>query len=179
MGARRAPLTAAPAPQLATLVDAPPEGDGWVHEIKYDGYRLLLRIEGRKAKLLTRRGNDWTDRFPTLARAALDLPVSAAILDGEVVKLNAAGISEFQSLQNAIGSSAERDLYYYAFDLLHLDGFDLTAASLLDRKTMLGELLEGTEDPIRYSDHVQGQGKAFFEAACRHGLEGMVSKRAD
>ena len=178
-GSRPAKRIAAPSPQLATLVSEPPEGEGWLHEIKYDGYRLFIRIEGRDVRLITRKGNDWTGRFSTLAGAASRLGVKEALIDGEVVKLDANGISSFQALQNAIHSTGERDLHFYAFDILHLDGYDLTPCALRDRKELLAELLEGTEDPIRYSDHVEGHGKPFFEQARRLRLEGIVSKRAD
>ena len=178
-GSRPARLTSAPAPQLATLVDEPPEGEGWIHEIKYDGYRLFIRIDGRDVRIITRKGNDWTGRFPTLVEAASRLPVREALIDGEVVKLDASGISSFQALQNAIHSPGERGLHFYAFDLLHLDGYDLGPCALGDRKKLLAELLQGTEDPFRYSDHVEGNGKAFFQEACRLRLEGIVSKRAD
>ena len=119
-GTLPAKLPSTPAPQLATLVDDPPEGEGWLHEIKYDGYRLFIRIQGGRVRIITRKGNDWTSRFPTLVGAAAHLPVKEALIDGEIVKLDASGVSSFQALQNAIHAPGERDLHFYAFDILCL-----------------------------------------------------------
>ena len=181
-GARRGPLPKFVAPQLATLVERPPEGDSWLHELKHDGYRILARIERRRAQLLSRNARDWTHKFPPVAAALARLPVEQAILDGEVTVLLPNGTSSFQALQN-FGSGATRgQLAYMIFDLLYLDGRDLTGARLEDRKTALARLLGSATDKaavLHYSDHVVGRGADFFAHACKLGLEGIVSKKRD
>jgi bifunctional non-homologous end joining protein LigD len=177
-GARRAPMPESIKPALATLVHAPPEGDGWLHEIKFDGYRVLCRIRGGKATLLTRNDQDWTEKFSSVAAAAERLPVDEALLDGEVVVLLPNGLSDFQSLQNVLRENRQEDLVYYAFDLLYLEGYDLRKVPLIDRKTRLADLLRGTKvERLEFTDHMEGHGPEFFEQACRTGLEGIVSKR--
>ena len=168
-------------PELATLVEEPPEGDDWIHELKYDGYRIAARLERGRAQLFTRKQLDWTARAPSLARALAELPVRSAWLDGEMVVLDAQGRSRFGALQQALRPGKERAVRYVAFDLLYLDGWDLRPARLIDRKALLRELLARTgalEGRIRYGDHVVGSGAAFFEHVCELGVEGMVSKRA-
>ena len=166
------------APQLATLVSDPPLGEDWVHEIKLDGYRILIRIERGRVKLVTRNRQDWTDRFPAVAEAAAALPVKAALLDGEVVALDAAGVSSFQALQQAADAvETGRSLDYVAFDLLFLDGQDLRPLPLVERKARLARLLEGRRARLRYSEHFEEPGPRVYERACRLGLEGIVSKR--
>jgi len=179
-GARRAKLPASLDAELATLVDAAPEGDEWVHELKLDGYRLLCRRDGKTVRLFTRNGNDWTDRFPTLAEALRALPVKSVVLDGEAVVLDAEGRSSFQALQRAFGERAPA-LHLFVFDLLFLDGYDVRAAPLLERKALLRRLLAAVPDDaaLRLSDHVVGQGPAVLAEACKRGAEGIVSKRAD
>jgi bifunctional non-homologous end joining protein LigD len=164
-------------PELATLVAAPPPDDGWLYEVKLDGYRILCAVEDGEAKLFTRRANDWTDRFAPLAAAAAKLPVSTALLDGEAVVLKPDGTTSFQALQNALSEDRKSELVYYAFDLLHLDGWDLRPAPLTARKEALRALL-GENPTIRYSDHVEGQGDGFYRQACSFGLEGIIAKRA-
>ena len=169
--------------QLATLVDEVPAGDEWLHEQKFDGYRILAHREGRGVTLLSRRWKDWTAAFPSVAEAVAALPCKRAVLDGEVAVVMPDGRTSFQALQNAIGQSAS-NLVYFAFDLLALDGEDLRALPLEQRKERLATLLggaggRGREATIRYSDHVVGGGAAFFTAACKAGLEGIVSKRRD
>ena len=176
-GARRADQPPDIAPQLATLVKAAPDGPDWLHEIKFDGYRVLCRVEGGAARLVTRNGKDWTDRFPRVARAAAAIR-ARALIDGEVVMLDRGGRSDFQALQNAQGSSSE-SMFLYAFDLPWLDGWDLRRVPLERRKELLAELLEGGPAVIRYSEHVRGTGPAFHETACARGLEGIISKRVD
>jgi bifunctional non-homologous end joining protein LigD len=165
------------APQLATLVSGPPPGDDWVHEIKLDGYRILLRIERGRVELLTRNRLDWTARFPAVAAAAAALPVKEALLDGEIVVLDAAGVSSFQALQQASDQiEAGRALVYVAFDLLFLDGRDLRALPLVERKARLARLIKGRRGRLRYSEHFDAPGQRVYARACRQGLEGIVSK---
>ena len=182
-GARKGRLPAGGLePQLATLVAEAPRGEEWVHEIKLDGYRTLCAVKGGRARMWTRNGKDWTDRFRAIAAAAAGLPVEEALLDGEVVVLLPDGTTSFQALQNVLSNSPEArgELLYFAFDLLHLDGWDLRGAPLLERKRLLAELLAAAADsPVRFSEHVQGRGEDFFRQACGFALEGVVSKRAD
>jgi bifunctional non-homologous end joining protein LigD len=167
-------------PQLATLVDAPPDATGWLHEMKLDGYRLLCVVDRGEVTLRTRRGNDWTERFGAIASDAERFGARTLVLDGEAVVLDAQGRPDFQALQNAMGSGQE-ELFLYAFDLLYLDGFDLRGASLRARKEALRLLLAATPglSRIRYGDHVEGSGADVLTQACVMGLEGIVCKRAD
>ncbi len=166
-------------PQLATLVRAPGSGDGWLHEIKYDGYRMGCRVDRGKVSLLSRHGKDWTSAFAEIARAAAMLPVTNVLLDGEVAAMQPDGRTSFQALQHTIsGQRSGADVVYVAFDLLWLDGEALTHLPLDTRKQRLRGLLEsGPTSRIRFADHVIGHGQAFFDAAQRLGLEGIVSKR--
>ncbi len=180
-GARKASQPEIMDVQLATLVDKPPEGENWLHEVKLDGYRILCVLKGEKARLYSRNGNDWTDAFASIAQAAQHLPVEQAILDGEVVMLNAQGISDFQALQNFLKGGRQTELVYFVFDIPHCNGYDLTATPLLERKTFLRQLFEKNvgPHPLRYSDHFAGQGQTVYEHACQFGLEGIISKRAN
>ncbi len=180
-GAVKAPQEKWVVPQLATLVTASPEGEEWVHELKYDGYRILCRINGGKATLLTRNGNDWTAKLPHIARAAADLPVKTTWLDGEVVAVLPDGRVSFQTLQNAFDAQSDSNLIYFVFDLLYLDGYDLRSASLIERKRLLAALFKNSSptDLIHYSDHITGKGDVAFTEACRSGMEGLIAKRAD
>ena len=164
-------------PQLATLVDHVPSGSSWMHEIKYDGYRTLIAVGGGKAKAYTRTGLDWSDRFAPIVKAAGQLEGSA-LIDGEVVALDQDGRPSFQALQASL-KDGSGTLAYFAFDLLTLDGEDLTALPNLDRKERLKGLLVGAPQAIRFSDHVLGHGEKLFDSLCKQGLEGVVSKRAD
>ncbi|HEX7045184.1 MAG TPA: DNA ligase D [Burkholderiales bacterium] len=168
-------------PQLAILVDRPPSGPEWLHEIKYDGYRVLARSTRAGVRLYTRNGNDLTNRMAAVARAAAALPgLGDGWLDGEVVALEADGRASFPALQAALSEHRDHDLVYYLFDMPYARGLDLTGEALLERKRRLAELLEAVpsdERRLRYSDHLQGDGAAFYEHACRFGLEGVVSKR--
>jgi bifunctional non-homologous end joining protein LigD len=191
--ARRAVMPRTVAPELATLVSAPPGGAEWLHEIKFDGYRVVCEVRRGKAQLLTRHGKDWSDRFAPVAAAAAALPVDTAILDGEVTVLLPDGKTSFQALQESLGDGGDdrgrgglhgAEMVYFAFDLLYLDGYDLRPAPLAERKQALRGLLDAAGigaggGPIRWSDHVAGQGEDFYRQACRFGLEGIVSKRAD
>ncbi|MBL8069551.1 MAG: DNA ligase D [Nitrospira sp.] len=179
-GARKASLERWMAPQLATLVPTSPEGPDWVHELKYDGYRMLCRVKDRTATLLTRNGHDWTAKLPHIAAAAAGLPAKTAWLDGEVVALLPNGRISFQRLQNAFDAQIDHELIYFVFDLLYLDGYDFRASSLLDRKRLLSVLVQDSHPStlIRYSDHIAGRGEAAFAEACRRGMEGLIAKRA-
>ena len=164
------------APQLATLVEAPPAGDEWVSEIKFDGYRILADIDGDAVRLLTRNGLDWAPRMPALAAAFKTLGVRRARLDGELVALRDDGVSSFPGLQSALKAGRDDTLVYSAFDLLHLDGWDLRPCTLLDRKSLLQALpLRGA---LRFSEHVTGAAAAMHANAGRLGLEGIICKRA-
>ncbi|MFZ5890660.1 MAG: DNA ligase D [Myxococcota bacterium] len=169
--------------QLATLVDSAPEGSDWLHEIKFDGYRVLARVEKGNVTLLSRNGNDWTERMPALANALANFAAKSAVLDGEFVALDEKGLSDFQTLQNSLSLENEASLVYYVFDLLHLDGFDLRAVPLTERKAMLARLLaaqaHSVTSRVRLSEHVLGGGALFYQKAGELGLEGIVSKRAD
>src|SRR5271157_791321 len=179
-GARKGPMPAGFKPQLATLATAAPAGPEWLHEIKYDGYRLFARIEHGKVRLITRNGLDWTDKFPDLAHAFARLPVDTALIDGELVHLASDGTTNFSGLQDAIASGKTSSLSFFAFDLVYRDGWDLTGASLEDRKAALGEIIPPQAAGIlRYSDHQMGQGPAVLRQASNLGLEGIVSKRRE
>jgi bifunctional non-homologous end joining protein LigD len=177
---RRVALPAFIPPQLATLVSAPPAGDAWLHETKFDGYRILCRLADGRATLWSRNRNDWSTRFPGIAEAAASIPAREAFLDGEIAALVKDGTTSFQALQNAPSGDGRDTIVYFVFDLLHLDGQDLRAAALDARKAALERLLSSRQDgPIRYSRHVIGQGERFFRQACARGLEGIISKRRD
>lgn len=179
-GARTAKLRGDVAPELATLVTEVPDGVEWLHEVKFDGYRILLQLEGKQVRCLTRRGNDWAARMPSLVRAAAELGFRDALLDGEVCVLERDGTTNFQRLQNSLNAGADDTVVYYAFDLLHFAGKDLRAVPLLERKRALSALLSAAKSPqIRYSDHVVGRGPDFFREASERGLEGIVCKRLD
>jgi bifunctional non-homologous end joining protein LigD len=164
--------------QLALLVDEAPEGDGWLHEQKFDGYRILAERAGRNVRLLSRRFNEWTVQFPTVVDAVAALPCKSALLDGEVAVVMPDGRTSFQALQNAFGRR-DANIVYFVFDLLALDGEDLTRLPLEVRKLRLAKLVGKRHGVIRYSDHVVGNGAAFFKLACKQGLEGIVSKKRD
>ena len=165
--------------QLARLVKEAPEGEDWLHEQKFDGYRIVAELDDGEVKLLSRRFRDWTAQFPTVARAVGTLPAKRALLDGEVAAVLPDGRTSFQALQNAFGDEGA-NLVYFVFDLLALDGEDVAKQPLEQRKQRLADLLARAGDPIlRYSDHVIGHGGAFFREACKRGLEGIVSKRRD
>ncbi len=181
---RATPRPSAPEPELATLVSEAPTGDEWVHELKLDGYRLLVTLHFGEVTLQTRNGNDWTSRMPALVGALTRLEVDSAVLDGELVALDERGITDFQRLQNSLGDGDGdgEGHVYYAFDLLHLNGQDLRSAPLTERKAALAELFKGLPKglatTLRVSDHVVGQGPEFLHKACELGVEGIVSKRA-
>jgi bifunctional non-homologous end joining protein LigD len=166
-------------PQLATLAAEAPAGDQWLHEIKFDGYRMICRKDGAKVQLFSRNENDWTGRFGGLVQSLGELPFEQAILDGEVCALATGGKSDFQELQNAMKEGRARRMVYYAFDVLYADGFDLTKVELLRRKEFLEATLPARLKMVVYSKHVIGKGPAYFKEACKLGLEGIICKRAD
>jgi bifunctional non-homologous end joining protein LigD len=171
-----------PQAELATLVSNPPRGSGWLHEIKFDGYRMFGCVEQGAARFISRNGQDWTARLAALGPFAARLPAEQVVLDGEVVVLDDKGVSQFQLLQNALGNqqgNGKNPLLYYTFDLLYLDGFDLTGVPLETRKSVLQDFLKpaGVSSHIRFSEHVVGIGEEFRRQACRAQLEGIVSKR--
>jgi bifunctional non-homologous end joining protein LigD len=165
-------------PMLPTLVDAPPEGGDWIHEIKYDGYRTVLAIDGAATRAFTRSGLDWSARYAPLVHEAAGLRCGTAILDGEVVVEDERGVTDFSVLRGAIRSAPER-LLFIAFDCLMLDGADLRRRPLAERRDRLAALLGGGGERLRFSEGLAGRGPAVLAAAERLGLEGIVSKRAD
>lgn len=194
--------------QLATYVDEPPVGDEWVHEIKFDGYRVAATLHRGRARLTTRNLLDWTERFAHVAEAVAQLPAGSAVLDGEVVALGSDNRSDFGALQRWLSANTSNGvsgvdlsrytIVYQVFDLLHLDGSDLRSSPLERRKELLRELLARAEPAlvresgsggrssaassspqtvVRYTDHLTSSGPDVYRAACRLGLEGVVSKR--
>ena len=180
-GARRATLPDFIAPELATLVDKPPQSGEWLHEIKIDGYRAYCRRDGDDVRLLTRSGQDWTHRFGKLPQLIEGLPGESFALDGEIAAFDDSGVSSFSALQEVLSESRTEGLCYVVFDLLHRDGWDLQKAALVDRKTALRDLLAGAPKlgVIRYSEHLETEGAEVFKHACQLALEGIVSKRAE
>ncbi|WP_028203792.1 DNA ligase D [Paraburkholderia nodosa] len=184
-GAVRAPLPDTLAPELATPADAPPHGDTWLYELKFDGYRVLARIDrlarGKgDVRIFTRTGNDWTAKFPRQVEALRALKVESAWLDGEAVVLDAAGVPNFQALQNAFDAGRADDITFWLFDLPWLDGADLRNVALESRRDKLSALLaQKPDDALRFSEAFEGEPKAMLEAACEANLEGLVAKRRD
>jgi bifunctional non-homologous end joining protein LigD len=181
-GAAAAPMPAKWRPQLATPADSPPKTSGWIHEIKYDGYRTLVFFDRGAVRLITRNGHDWTARYSALARALAKLPCENAILDGEVVVQDPRGVTSLDLLERALSEGDSHSMTYFAFDLPYFDGHNLSAARLIDRKAALeglvGPLIDA-RSPVQFSDDIDGDGEALFAQASRMGLEGIVSKRAD
>ena len=166
-------------PLIPTLVEEPPAGEGWLHEIKHDGHRTLLIVENGTARAFTRRGHDWTSLYAPVVKEAGRLRCRAAILDGELVVQAHDGRSDFNALRHAIHAEPHR-LVFFAFDVLHLGDRDLRPAPLTDRRDLLGDLLgvRAPDSPIQFSEALEGDGAAIFAAAEGMGLEGIVSKRA-
>lgn len=180
-GAVRAPMRERYEPQLATASASPPKDGDWLHEIKLDGYRTTARLAGGSARLITRSGLDWTKRYGDLRLAFAALACREAVIDGEIVVPDERGVSKFAALQDALAQGEHHKLVFYAFDLLYLDGWDLTAVPLVRRKRLLAQLLAGhvgARSAIQFSDHVEGDGQALYDRASEMGLEGIVSKRA-
>jgi bifunctional non-homologous end joining protein LigD len=178
-GAKRAALPRMLAPQLATLVDAVPSGKEWLHELKYDGVRILCRLENGRVRAYSRNGKDWTERFGTIFKAAARLPVQAAWLDGEMCMVDPKGGTSFQALQNVLASPKAGKLVYFVFDLVHLNGYDLSGVALSERKRLLRDLLPDEGDALRYGVEATVSGAEFLQRACKRGLEGIVCKRLD
>lgn len=181
-GARKAAMPEFVAPQLATLVREPPSGEEWLHEVKFDGYRMVCHLNRGKAHFWSRNGKDWTEKFPNLAAALKSFPAVTAILDGEVVIVDKAGRSSFQKLQQSMGRGGDKvpPFVFQIFDLIYLDGYNLTLIPLRERKAALEQLLAKAKikGALRYSDHVEGNGALFFKQACEYRIEGIVSKLA-
>jgi bifunctional non-homologous end joining protein LigD len=179
-GARKAALPAFVEPELASLAEKPPEGARWLHEIKFDGYRLQARIEAGRVRLSTRGGLDWTKKFGREVVTGLrDLPVGTALLDGELVSESGSGASEFSLLQADLSEGRTDRFVYYAFDLLYLDGFDLRGAPLVERKRLLKAVIGQRPGPVRFSTDFEAEGAVVLRHACKMGLEGVVSKLRD
>jgi bifunctional non-homologous end joining protein LigD len=169
-------------PQLATLVDAVPAGNDWIHEIKFDGYRALIAAAGGDVRVYTRKGLDWTDKFQPLAQAVAALDLPPCLIDGEITAPGADGNPSFSALQNELkrGHGAQKSrMDFHAFDLLSLEGADLRSLPQIERKERLEALLSHAEPPIRVADHVIGAGEKLYEAMCKAGLEGIIAKRID
>ena len=165
-------------PQLATSVDQPPEGEHWIHEIKHDGFRCQVLVERGQARVLTRKGYDWTSRYPYIVSAAANLPCQSAIIDGEAIVQDGNGVSDFEGLSSAMWRRPH-SIILYAFDLMHLDGADLRQQALAVRRSLLQALIGIDEESrIQFSDEFHGDGAAFFKACADKGLEGIVSKHA-
>jgi hypothetical protein len=166
-------------PQLCKLVDAPPRGPQWLHEIKYDGYRMHARLDRGRVQLLTRSGLGWTDKYPRIAAAVSSLPARQAYLDGELCGVRPDGKTSFSLIQTASDAGNTDALVFFPFDLLYLDGEVISAAALGERKELLRPLLSNTAPPLQFSDHHIGGGPEFYAKVCAMSLEGIVSKRAD
>ena len=169
------------APQLATLLSSPPpDPQGWIYEIKFDGYRLMTRIEGDTIKCFTRNGHDWTSKLPALVEAISQTGISSAWLDGEIVVLNDRGIPDFGALQNAFDSASTRDIIYFVFDLPWLDGLDLRRVKLAERREILRTALtRNQQGSIRFSEAFEHSPQDLLASAAQLGLEGVIGKRAD
>ncbi|WP_437300587.1 DNA ligase D [Sorangium sp. So ce426] len=183
-GARKGPFPGEIEPQLATLVTGPPPDEGWLYEVKLDGYRMLAKLRGGRVTLLTRRGQDWTERFAGVRDDLAQLPAREAVLDGEIVVVRPDGVTDFQALQNALSDGngrREGRLMYFVFDLLYLDGRDLRACTQVTRKRALEALLAEAPEKghLRYTEHVAEDGSAVVQHACELGIEGVIAKRPE
>jgi DNA ligase D-like protein (predicted ligase) len=165
-------------PQIPTLVDQPPEGEGWIHEVKFDGYRAQIIVDRGEARVFTRNGHDWSTKFWPIALAGQALPCKSAIIDGEVIVCNERGASDFNAIGRALKAEPSR-LCFVAFDLLHLDGRDLRSKPLVERRAKLAELVRDKPGKIQFSESFEGDAAMIFRVVDAMGLEGMVSKRAD
>ncbi|MEY9629445.1 bifunctional non-homologous end joining protein LigD [Sinorhizobium fredii] len=174
------PMPARVEPCVATLIDRPPRGQDWAFEVKWDGYRLAVHVEPGRVRIITRGGYDWTSRFPSIAAEATQLGHTTMILDGEAVVLDDKGRSDFGLLQRALGKKPSlhdpSEIFFFAFDLVYLDGRDLRRLPLLERRRLLEPIVAGGDGVIRLSEEVEADGEEFFRIACEHGLEGIVAK---
>jgi bifunctional non-homologous end joining protein LigD len=179
--AKKAALPSFVEPELATLQATAPEGKQWLHEIKFDGYRMQGAIQKGKCVLRTRKGLDWTEKFAPIAEQLAALPIESALVDGEIVVEDENGVADFGGLQKALKEGARDKLVFYVFDLLHLNGRDLTKLKLSDRKALLGEVMKSAPEggPLRYSAHFDQNGDLMLKHICRLSAEGIISKRAD
>jgi len=176
----KSPLVEFVSPQLAQLVEVPPTGKEWIHEMKFDGYRTQAIVAPGSVTLLSRNGHDWTSKYPGIETDLKKLDVKSAHLDGEVAFVDEKGRTDFQKLQNALKHERVADLVYYVFDILHLDGKDLRELPLEKRKAILQKVLKGQKKShLKFSDHIDGQAKDFLKLACSHQFEGIISKRKD
>src|SRR5262245_44544074 len=178
---RRTELASPPVwirPQLAKLVEKAPDGPDWLHELKLDGYRMHTRLDAGRVQILTRRANNWTDKYPAISQAIAGLPAQNAYLDGELCGVLPDGRTAFNLIQNAT-DTGQGSLVFFLFDVLFLDGEDLMALPLVERKTRLASLLKDAPESLRYNDHQIGHGPEFHRLACEHGVEGIVSKRTN
>lgn len=164
-------------PELATLVNEPPTGDGWLHELKFDGYRIICFKQANHIKLMSRNNRDWTDHFSNVVKAISKLTNANIILDGEIVLLDENQRSNFQLLQNAVKAEGNYPFVYYIFDILYFEKYNLMNLPLLERKGILHQLIPSKEDAVlRYSSHMIGSGNIVFNSACKMGLEGIIAK---
>lgn len=171
-------------PCLARLTGSPPEGPEWAYEIKWDGYRIAVHVEvGGEVRVLTRGGHDWTYRFPTIVKAVRELGPATMILDGEAVVLDEQGRSDFNALVGSLGGRGGKkvstDTVFYAFDLLYLDGHDISMLSLEERRMLLDPLLEHASGAVRLPEMIESDGASLFASAAELGLEGIIAKRLD
>jgi bifunctional non-homologous end joining protein LigD len=178
-GAKPAPFSGFIEPCHPTLREEAPTGERWVHEIKFDGYRRQAHLRNGRPAIYTRRGYDWTLRFQPIADGLVALSAKDLILDGEAVVTDSRGIPDFGLLHADLAAGRKDRLFYYAFDLLYLDDFDLRGVRLAERKRILAELLVGAPELILYAEHLQGDGAEIYARACAMGLEGIVSKQQD
>jgi len=179
---RRSEATALPGwikPQLTRLVAEAPDGPDWLHEIKFDGYRMHARLDRGAVRLLTRTGLDWTHKYPAIAAAVALLPARQAYLDGELCGVRPDGTTSFSLIQNASDTANSDALVFFLFDLLHLDGEAIAPMPVTERKERLRALLSDAGSPLHFSDHQIGRGLAFYDHACTQKVEGIVSKRLD
>ena len=172
----KAPFPGFIPPALATSVDRVPRGDRWIHEVKFDGYRVQVHLRDAEVKVFTRRGNDWTNRFRKIATDAWHVNAGSAIIDGEVVVPAANGTTDFSVLQNELKGRSKK-IVLVAFDLLHLNGYDLRNLPLFQRKVLLKKIIDGTD--VQFSESFEVDGREMYKHACKTGLEGVVSKVRD
>lgn len=165
-------------PKLAKLVDKTPAGEHWIYEVKLDGYRILSYKDGAEVALKSRNNIAWTNDFPSIASAVAKLPFKQLVLDGEIVVLDTAGRSNFQLLQNSLKNKKNSSFFYFLFDVLYFNGYDLRNLTLIERKSILKKILDVNIPFLHYSDHIVNEGKKLYQYACSHALEGVIAKRA-